>query len=409
MKRMGWLVLFLFGLSGAACACSSAVISGRVTLDGRPLLWKNRDTRKMENHARFFTGEKYNFIGVIHTDDVEGNEIWMGSNSAGFSIMNTAAFNLGMGEGYKGPKDQEGFMMKAALERCATLADFETLLEEMAGPRGANSNFGVIDARGGAAYYEVGPETHEKYDVNDPKQAPSGYLIRTNFGFSGTNAKGSAYIRYQTVDDLFFYSVLHDRLTPEFLLIDASRCLKHSLLGHDWRSAEWPDSREQTQYIVMRGYVVRYTSVSAIVIQGVKPGENPDRTTLWTMPGFPLTSLTVPLWVAAGEDLPRCVASTDGAPAPLSTNSLALKEQCFPLHFRDGGDYLDLAVVLNKQGDGILQKILPQEREIIERTNELQDGWNAEGFNRAEARRHYRWLDKTIEDFYKREFGLGEK
>ena len=107
--------------------------------------------------------------------------------------------------------------------------------------------------------------------------------------------------------------------------------------------------------------------------------------------------------------MPRCMTSVDGAPAPLSAKSLELKEQCFPLNFRDGGDYLDLAVVLNKQGNGILQKILPQEREIIERTEEIQAGWSTEGFNRAEARRHYRWLDKTIEDFYKREFGLREK
>jgi len=133
MKRIGWLLLFLFGISGVACACSSAVISGRVTPDGRPMLWKHRDAPKMENHARFFTGEKYDFIGVIYTDDLEGKEIWMGSNSAGFSIMNTAAFNVGIGRGYKGPKDQEGFIMKTALGRCATLADFEALLEENGG------------------------------------------------------------------------------------------------------------------------------------------------------------------------------------------------------------------------------------------------------------------------------------
>ena len=31
-------------------ACTSAVVSGKVTPDGRPLLWKNRDTDFMQNH-----------------------------------------------------------------------------------------------------------------------------------------------------------------------------------------------------------------------------------------------------------------------------------------------------------------------------------------------------------------------
>ena len=33
-----------------AWACSSAVISGKVTPDGRPLLWKNRETGFLRNH-----------------------------------------------------------------------------------------------------------------------------------------------------------------------------------------------------------------------------------------------------------------------------------------------------------------------------------------------------------------------
>ena len=34
-------------------ACTSAVVSGKVTPDGRPLLWKNRDTDFMQNHIDY--------------------------------------------------------------------------------------------------------------------------------------------------------------------------------------------------------------------------------------------------------------------------------------------------------------------------------------------------------------------
>ena len=40
-------------------ACSSVVISGKVTPDGRPLLWKHRDSDYLQNSVKFFKGEKY--------------------------------------------------------------------------------------------------------------------------------------------------------------------------------------------------------------------------------------------------------------------------------------------------------------------------------------------------------------
>ena len=36
-------------------ACTSAVVSGKVTPDGRPLLWKNRDTDFMRNHQETYS------------------------------------------------------------------------------------------------------------------------------------------------------------------------------------------------------------------------------------------------------------------------------------------------------------------------------------------------------------------
>ena len=38
-------------------ACTSAVVSGKVTPDGRPLLWKNRDTDYLRNHVAYIKGD----------------------------------------------------------------------------------------------------------------------------------------------------------------------------------------------------------------------------------------------------------------------------------------------------------------------------------------------------------------
>lgn len=49
------LCLMALVLSGAmefANACTSAIISGKVTPDGRPIMWKNRDTDNLKNCVR---------------------------------------------------------------------------------------------------------------------------------------------------------------------------------------------------------------------------------------------------------------------------------------------------------------------------------------------------------------------
>ena len=83
----------MIGVSNPAEACTSAVISGKITPDGRPLLWKNRDTDNVQNAVKYFSGEKYAFIGIVNSVD-NPTEIWIGTNTAGFAIMNTQSYNL---------------------------------------------------------------------------------------------------------------------------------------------------------------------------------------------------------------------------------------------------------------------------------------------------------------------------
>lgn len=64
--------------------------------------------------------------------------------------------------------DREGELMYKALLECKNLSDFETFLDNYPRPVGVEANFGVIDAEGGAAYYEVNNTRWVKVDANDP-------------------------------------------------------------------------------------------------------------------------------------------------------------------------------------------------------------------------------------------------
>lgn len=52
------------------------------------------------------------------------------------------------------------------------------------------ANFGVIDAQGAAAMFEVDYYKYTMYDANNPKDAPYGYIARTNFSFAGEANRG---------------------------------------------------------------------------------------------------------------------------------------------------------------------------------------------------------------------------
>ena len=94
--------------------------------------------------------------------------------------MNTASYNLAPDTAAF--KDNEGVVMRLALEQCRTLDDFEKLLSSLPKPMGVQANFGVLDAEGKGAYYETDDYTFKRFLLDEE---PSGIIIRTNFSYSG--------------------------------------------------------------------------------------------------------------------------------------------------------------------------------------------------------------------------------
>ena len=135
-------------------ACSTAVFGPAATADGAPLLWKNRDTDVLLNKVVFVPEKPFSYLGLVNAEETSGRSVYAGLNAEGFAIFNSVAYNL------PAPpmemKDLEGQIMADALRTCRSVDDFEAYLRKNLGKSlGSQAKFGVLDAAGHAALFEV--------------------------------------------------------------------------------------------------------------------------------------------------------------------------------------------------------------------------------------------------------------
>ena len=384
MKKMTILLLslcaLLWGFTLDAEACTSAVVSGKVTPDGRPLLWKNRDTDFLRNHMAYVKGARFDFVANVNSANFpQRKEAWMGANTAGFALMNTQSYNLVEVKPDEEREEANGRVIYRALELCATVQDFCHFLDTLSKPSYIEANFGVIDAQGGAAMFEVDYHGYVMYDANNPKDAPYGYIARTNFSFAGKVNEGAGYVRYMEADGVLMKASAMGGITPQLIFNDLSRSFRNQLLGIDLRDGT--HNRPQASgWFVDQDFIPRSSTSCSIVVQGVKPGEKAELTTLWTLLGYPPTGVVVPLWVKEG--LPAMVSlDKELGAAPLSHASLQLAEtEVFAYHQGMGtGKYLHWEALWNPQGTGWMQRLKPIEDEIFRLTALKLEKWREQG------------------------------
>ena len=301
-------MLASLALPHPAIGCTTGVVSGRVTADGRPLLWKNRDAPAKDNRVVFVSGNGHAFLAVVNAGSSGTGSVWMGVNEKGFCIENSVIKDMPRNDK---PGLGNGEFMRHALATCANVKEFEALLTKTNETgRKTLANYGVIDAEGGAAIFETGHNTFVKFDANDPATAPLGYVVRSNFSFTGTgNSKledggdlSDVYSgdRYLRADALF-------RKAAEAKTLDHTYILRHCTRDlADGKGCPHPGSVNGAagplpQEIDTAATLSRKSTVSVGVFHGVRPGEDPTLTTLWVMLGEPAVSIAVPCWVKAGE------------------------------------------------------------------------------------------------------------
>lgn len=399
------LILLIEFLALNSFACTTAVVSGKYTKDGRPLLWKHRDTWSVNNKIVQFDDGKYIYIGLVNSKDTLGKYIWIGYNETGFAIMNSASYNLN-NDTIK-QSGMEGSIMKKALQTCATVDDFEKLLKKLSKPTRLEANFGVIDGKGGAAYFEVSNFKVVKIDVNDPKITPFGYVIRTNYSFTGEAGKGGGYIRYMTANNVFDELVKTGELSAQTIIQKASRNLTHSLTGTDlWDYASLkPGNRKM---VFFYDYIPRKSSASSCVVEGVKPDENPALTTMWTVLGWPLASVTIPVWITKNGKQPYVLTYNESIKdAPLCHFALTLKDRCFSYKWGTSSKYyMDINVLINADDTGIMQVLTPLDNRLFKEGYKQLEEFRKNGVNQQQPEEFYRRVDDEVLNYYKEHFGL---
>lgn len=329
MKSKLILLILIMCVCGTvrSVGCTSAIVSASASTTGRPLLWKHRDTGAPGNFlARVeATDSTHAYVGLFNDGDSLLTEAWMGMNDAGFAIMNTASYNLAPDTAALA--DQEGKVMSIALATCTTVDDFARLLSKLPRPMGVQANFGVIDATGGAAYFETWDHGTRRFNVSD---TPEGYLIRTNFSVSGRPSDGYGYIRYNAARHLIGSA---GNISPALFTEGLSRSFYHGLTEHDYLAAG-------DRYVADRDFIPRDISTASIVIEGVNSPIDPTEMTMWAALGYPPCATVGRVTL---DSIPEAFGpSPDGFYSKACRSANALRDRCRPFNCGSGPAYLDL-------------------------------------------------------------------
>lgn len=348
MKKILLILALLVGYIGAV-ACTSAIVSGKLTANGRPLMWKNRDTGDPNNRVERHLAHDgcYEFVALFDSKDPNDTAAWLGMNEKGFAIMNTASYNLNNDDVPESQMDGEGVVMRKALEQCVTVDDFEDLLRRLPKPLGVETNFGVMDAHGGAAYIETGNFKWTRFDLDDE---PSGILTRTNYSYTGKELEGMGYIRERNAKTLLAPHVAARDITPALFTEVISRTFYHSVLNKDY-------THSGENYVVDQDFIPRRISTASVVFEGVYDPVETSLTTMWISLGYPPCAETYAVWTGEGgvaEEL-RGDATTHRSPQCDKVNER--KKDVFDIKGGNGKHYVHLQKLYDAVGTGYCQQL----------------------------------------------------
>lgn len=386
-------------------ACDIAVVSGRVTKSGRPIIWKSRDhgtnwkqeMQYVEPKSDSDAGGSIRVIDrtstapLLYEDGAFPPIMSGGSNEAGFAISNTTVYEDDPIHEYV--SNANIFLMETALDYCKTVEDFDQLLLNFHKnfvnfDKIISGNFVVIDAKGGAALYEVysgigfgayiKPLKYLKFDANDPEVAPYGFVNRTNSHYwiqrnSDTHREERAYFILET---LYF----DKNLTVESILIELAKDIYSQ--GEDGSTIS-PPGEDSSNYNTNTS-ISRYMTNLAMVIDGVTSGDNPAYTTFWCNLGEPSVGVSTPHFPFAKKITPYVYAESglESASPIDETVTCALNQAINDCELTmydnnwDGGDFLFTRMDKTMDYNRLLEVhewSLPLEKQVIRETYKVLD------------------------------------
>ena len=340
--------------------CTIGVATGSATQDGRPLVWKTRDTDVTNNEAKFITAFTYNYVCVANAGS--SSIPWMGLNEHGLAILNSMIYDLpssGSGPG-------NGTVMRYTLGNCVTIDDFQYYLDStnITG-RTTTANFAVMDSTGAVAIFETGGNDYVKFDG---AASPNGYIVRTNFSITGGGNAGIQ--RYNRSSALISDFHSGDSLNHKSILRYQMRDFS------DASSQPYPVPYPyQVHPSIPYGYfntnlsICRDMSVSTVVIQGILSDEKPELSVMWTMLGHPAAAIAVPYWPVGETPI-----YSNGIPtAALCNIAKDIREVLFEC--ADWPEYINSFRLRDGEAGGLWECTFPEEDLILESAETLLNEW----------------------------------
>ena len=401
MKRIHLFLLLFLECIATSYACTAVIASGKVTTDGRPFIFKNRDAADgIDNSLITLKGTKYQYVGVVnYSTSSSPTSIWYGHNEAGFAILNTLSYYFNSATSKA--NTSAGALMKKALGQCATVAEFEALLQQTQQQTSSltlSTNFAVMDTLGNVAFFETSNRSYTKFDVNDPAVAPDGYLVRTNFSFTSpyydtTNHVGEQ--RYKAACKYMEDTFGGGKIDAVRMAHEMPRYLYHGDTQVNlWN--EMPAYADDMRHIYFSNFIPRFTSASASLMQGILPGEDPTHTVSWIAIGWPCGSFTVPIVITPSLTLPEVVKRQPSTyKSEMCSKAVTLKNSVFAI-YHDGEQATDsiiLAKLINGEQTGVLQKMTAADNVVWQQGADMMQQLRAGTLTQTDVANFYAWVD----------------
>jgi len=286
MKRTLILILILMLITIDVIACTIGVASHTITTSDKPILWKSRDkTPTTINSIRYVDNMTYNFVGISTPGE---NRVWMGVNEMGFALANSLSYDLTVDVG----DYNNGNLIYNALGLVSNLNEFENFLDYMTSTTSISlelrGNFVAFDAEGNTKLYEINNNNYWVFETDDTENP---YLLRTNHSVIGGSFEGIERLNRsaQIIQDL----VEDNELSVNNLLLKQVRDISDRDSQPYALPLQYgdPTSLFNTEYSICRR-----NTVSAVVIEGVQPGQDPKLTTMWLIMGNPFVTQAIPIF-----------------------------------------------------------------------------------------------------------------
>lgn len=335
--------------------CTTALISGRASPDGRPLLWKSRDVSNWHQEFQYYERAPYSFIGLNYPFVANENECYGGINEVGFAIENSNALNFpDSATAY----DDDGIIMHHALQTCETVDDFLAYMDSTARVgRTRPSCYGVFDAYGNGGILEASKYSNYWFDVNDTVACPEGFLVRSNFAYMGGTSHVGQY-RHDRAYDIIEPAVLAGTIDARLLFDDVARDVSNETvnpypLPYNGFYVYLGDTLEGA--VRTHNAINREITMSCFVAVGIQPGEDPLLSYLWAQVGEPALSPTLPLWMGSFSVPYELTGQDPDSPMNLRLNEIF--EWIYYPYVDPYDDIIDTYKLDDGQGNGVIVRL----------------------------------------------------